>query len=126
HSLDIVIFMRRANVKGFEVRRIGEIDEIIDVDIEKKKPIVNVFVEWIPAEDKYRINRKSKVIAKIVRERGVSIESVWEELRRRAYVIEYLVKNNIRYYREVQRYIARYYKEPDKLLEEIGYAKSSG
>ncbi len=126
HSLDVVIFMRRGNVKGYEVRRIGEIDEILTVDIEKKVPKVNRFVEWIPAEDKFRVSKKSKIVDKIIRERGVSVESVWDEIRRRSFVIEYLTENNIRYYRDVQKYIARYYREPEKLLEEIGYAKASG
>ncbi len=126
HSLDLILFMRRGNVRGYEVRRVGEIDEVLGVDLEKKKPITNLFVEWIPAEDKFKIYKKSKVVDKIVRERGVSVDSVWEELRRRSFVIDYLVKNNIRYYREVQKYIARYYKEPEKLLEEIGYAREVG
>ncbi len=127
HSLDMVIFMRRGNVRGYEVRRIGQIDEILGMDIEKKKPHVNVFVEWLPAEDKFVFpSRKSKIVDRIVRERGVSVESVWDELRRRSFVIEYLVKNNIRYYRDVQKYISRYYREPDKLLEEIGYVEGAG
>ncbi len=122
HSLDLVIFMRRANVSGHEVRRISSIEEIIGIDLEKKEPKTNTFVEWVPAQDRYIMpSKKSKVIDKIIRERGVSAESVWSELKRRSFVIEYLIKNNIRYYRDVQRYITRYYKEPDKLLEEIGY-----
>ncbi len=126
HSLDIVIFMRRANVKGFTVRRISEIDEILDFDIEKKKPVINIFTRWVPAEDRYEFpSKKSKVFDRIVMERGVSVESIWNELKRRSFLLKYLVEKNIRYYKDVQRYIARYYKEPDKLLEEIGYAKTA-
>lgn len=123
HSLDLVIFARRALVKGYRVRRIGRVEEVIDVDLEKKRPITNTFIEWIPAEDKFVIAKKSKVIDKIIHERGVDEESVWSELRRRSFVIKYLADNDIRYYRDVQKYISRYYKEPDVLLEEIGYVK---
>ena len=127
HSLDLVLFMRRGISRGYEVRRLGEIDEILGVDIEKKRPIVNVFARWEPADDKFVFpSKKSKVVDKIVRERGVSVDSVWDELRRRSFVIKYLVDNNIRYYRDVQKYIARYYKEPDRLMEEIGYAPRNG
>ncbi len=123
HSLDLVIFARRALVKNYRVRRIGRVEEIMDVDLERKRPITNTFIEWIPAEDKFVIAKKSKVIDKIIHERGVDEKSVWSELRRRSFVIKYLADNDIRYYRDVQKYISRYYKEPDVLLEEIGYAK---
>ncbi len=120
HSLDVIVFMGRFRRQGIFVRRVKEIHEVTGVDIKEKRPITNLLIEWIPPEDKFRfVSRKSRVVDKIVNERGVKVESVWEEIRRREKVIDYMVKNNIRYYRDVQMIIKRYYTEPEVLLEEI-------
>jgi len=126
HALDIVLFMTRAKVRGIDVRRLREVHEVIGVDMKTKRPITNFFAHWIPGEDRFEFKSdKSYILDKIIKERGISPDSVWGELRRRAYVLKWMKEKNIRYYKDVGRIIARYYKEPEKLLEEIGYVEAS-
>ncbi len=120
HSLDIIIFMTKARVGSVDVRRIREIYEVTGVDISEKRPLVNKLVRWIPAEDKFEfVSDRSVVVDRIVENTGISAESIWSEIRRRQRVLEYLKNKNIRYYKDVGRIIARYYRDPEGVLEEI-------
>ena len=126
HALDIAIFIGRARVGTVDVRGVRDIYEIVTVDLKSGRPVTNHFAHWVPGSDSFEfVSDKSYVIDKIIRERGISPESVWGELRRRAFVLKWMKDNNIRYYRDVGKIITRYYKEPEKLLEEIGYVESS-
>ena len=125
HALDIVIFMGHARVGSIDVRRVKEVHEVVTVDLKNGRPITNHLVRWVPGEDRFEfVSDKSYVLDKIIRERGISPDSVWGELRRRAFVLNWMKDNNVRYYRDVGRIIARYYKDPEKLLEELGYAET--
>jgi len=125
HALDIILFMGRSRVGSVDVRRVREMYEVVTVDMKSGRPVTNKLAHWLPGDDRFEFaSDKSYVLDKIIRERGISPESVWGELRRRAYVLKWMKDNNIRYYRDVGRVIARYYKEPERLLEEIGYAEA--
>ncbi len=125
HALDIVLFMGHARIRGVDVRRLREIHEVVSVDLKNGRPNTNLLGVWIPADDRFEFKSdKSYVLEKIIQMRGVSAESVWGELRRRAYVLKWMHDHNIRYYRDVGKIIARYYTEPEALLEEIGYVEA--
>lgn len=125
HALDVIIFAGRARVGSIDVRRAKGIHEVINIDLKSGRPITNRLAQWIPGDDCFEfVSDKSYVMDKIIRERGVSPDSVWGELRRRAFVLKWMKDNNVRYYRDVGRIIKRYYKEPKKLLEELGYAEA--
>ncbi len=120
HSLDIIMFMTRARIRNMDVRRIKEVHEVMGVNLKEAKPVTNKLIEWVPREDKFVFTSgKSHVIDKIIEYRGVSAESVWGELRRRAKVLSWMKERGIRYYKDVGRIIARYYKDPESVLEEV-------
>ncbi len=120
HSLDIIMFMTRARVGSMDVRRVRELYEVMGVNVKEKKPLVNRLLRWVPAEDRFEfVSDRSVVVDRIVENMGVSAESIWSEIRRRQEVLDYLKEKNIRYYKDVGRIIARYYKDPEGVLEEI-------
>lgn len=120
HSLDIIVFMTRARLGSVDVRRVREIYEVIGVNVAERRPLVNKLVRWVPAEDRFEfVSDRSIVVDRIVESAGMSAESIWSEIRRRQRVLEYLREKNIRYYRDVGRIIARYYRDPEGVLEEI-------
>lgn len=125
HALDVVIFMGRVRRGSVDVRRVRDMHEVIAVDFKNGQPVTNHLAQWIPGDDRFEfVSDKSYVLDKIIRERGVSPNSVWGELRRRAFVLKWMKDNNVRYYRDVGRIITRYYKEPERLLEELGYVET--
>jgi flagellar protein FlaI len=126
HALDIIIFMGHSRIGSVDVRRTKEIHELVTVDLKTSRPVTSVLGRWIPGDDRFEfVSDKSYILDKIIQERGISADSIWGELRRRAFVLKWMRDHNIRYYRDVGKIIARYYKEPEALLEEIGYAEAS-
>ena len=76
--------------------------------------------EWNPADETFRFaSDKSYVLEEIIREKGVPESEVWKELQRRVKVLEWMLKENIRYYKDVGRIIQRYYSDPEGLLKSI-------
>ncbi len=118
--LDIIIIMGFSRIKGIDVRRVKEVVEIVGVDIETGRPITNQLFKWVPSGDYFEFaSDRSYVLNEIIEEKGIPEESVWEEIRRRQLVLEWMKKENIRYYKDVGRIIATYYKNPEEILRRI-------
>ncbi|MFH0986985.1 MAG: type II/IV secretion system ATPase subunit [Candidatus Micrarchaeota archaeon] len=119
--LDIIIIMGFSRVKGIDIRRVKEVVEIVGVDEKTEKPITNQLFRWIPFGDYFEFTSdKSYVFDEVIREKGVSENSIWEELQRRTAVLEWMKKENIRYYKDVGRIISEYYRNPDSVLQKMG------
>ena len=119
-SLDLVLFVARIRMKGYDVRRIKFVTEIVGLDLSTHRPIPNHFMKWDAKTDSYIISsQKSHIIEKIIENRGLSEDAIWIEIQRRITVLEYLKSKNIRHYREVGRYIAMYYQDPEAVISMI-------
>lgn len=119
--LDIIIIMGFSRIKGIDVRRIKEVVEVIGVDMKTEKPITNRLFRWVPAGDYFEFaSDRSYVLDKIIREKGIPEQSIWEELNRRSLILDWMKKQNIRYYKDVGRIVAAYYKNPEEILKKIG------
>lgn len=119
-SLDLVLFMHHSRIKQMEVRRVTELIEIVKIDIDTGRPITNVVMKWNPADDTFAfVSDKSYILNKIIEQKGTSEESLWTELRRRAEVLDWMKKSNIRHYKEVGKIINTYYKNPDEILKNM-------
>jgi len=85
-------------------RRIREVCEVIDY--EKYELIAT----WNPLTDSFNSNfRKSEMLRRIAIKYGVSVESVLEELSRRALFFHDLLARGVRNNNEVKKEIMRYY-----------------
>jgi len=117
--LDIMIILARAKVKGVEVRRAKQIVEVVGLTHEQE-PITNTLFEWNPADETFKFSSdKSYVLEEIIKEKGIPESEVWKEIQRRVKVLEWMLKENIRYYKDVGRIIQRYYSDPEGLLKKI-------
>jgi flagellar protein FlaI len=112
--------MVHAKEKGKSARRIKSVDEIISIDHETLKPNTFRSVEWNPADDTFKFNKDSYLLKKIANNRGIAIEEVHEEIARRKLVLEWMLKNGIKDFIEVRKIINEYYKNPEKLMEQVG------
>jgi flagellar protein FlaI len=72
---------------------------------------------WEPRTDSFTYSGRSKTIERFAEKAGATQDSVREELQRRKTVLDYLVKKNIRRYREVGAVIRDYYADPLKTFE---------
>lgn len=125
--LNLVLIMTLARVKGTDVRRIKQAVEVIGIDPKTERPITNELFRWIPAEDSYEFaSDRSYILNKIVQEKGIPEKSVWEEMQRRIAILNWMRKEGIRYYKDVGRIIATYYKNPEDILRKIYGAEKYG
>jgi flagellar protein FlaI len=119
-SLDAIVIMVHAKEKGKSARRIKSVDEIISIDHETLEPNTFRSVEWNPADDTFKFNKDSYLLKKIANNRGIAVEEVHKEITRRKLVLEWMLKNGIKDFIEVRKIINEYYKNPEKLMEQVG------
>jgi flagellar protein FlaI len=118
--LNLILVMTNSRVKGVDVRRIKEVVEILGMDMKTDKPITNELFKWVPSGDYYEFaSDRSYILNKIIGEKGISESSVWEELQRRTAILEWMKKEGIRFYKDVGRIIAIYYKTPEDILKRV-------
>ncbi len=117
--LNIVLILTKAKVKGLEVRRVKELTEVVGLTKEFR-PIVNNLMVWNPSDDTFGfISDKSYILEGIIEEKGINEESIWAEIQRRASILEWMQKNNIRYYKDVGKIIHTYYTNPEEVLKKL-------
>ncbi len=119
-SLDAVIVMSHAKERGKSARRVKEAEEIISVDAETFKANAFRSVEWNPGDDTFKFDKNSSLLKKIARNKGISIEEIMKEIARRKSVLEWMTKKGMKDYVEVCKLINEYYKNPERILEQIG------
>ena len=118
--LNLILVMTNARIKGVDVRRVKEVVEILGIDMKTEKPITNQLFKWVPSGDYYEFaSDRSYVLNKIIGEKGITESSVWEELQRRTAVLEWMKKEGIRFYKDVGRIVAIYYKSPEDILKRV-------
>jgi flagellar protein FlaI len=119
-SLDVIVVMAYAKQKGKSARKIKEVVEIISVDPKTAEAKTNVVFRWNPATDDYEKVNKSVKIEKFALARGENVEEAFNEVERRAMLINWIYQKGIEDYGKVTELINLYYKDPSKLEEMIG------
>ena len=80
--------------------------------------------KWRPADDTFEFSSdKSYVLQSIIEDKGIEEKSVWEEVQRRARVLDWMKENKVRYFEDVGEIIKGYYSNPEKLLDKISKTK---
>jgi len=118
-ALEIISIHITTQVNGKRVRRCKQIIEIIDIDPTTKEILTNEVFHWDPVEDKFIYTGKSFVIEKIRASRNISKEKITDEIRRRAEILEWMTKNNVRTFKEVAKAISRYNENPEEFMKKI-------
>ena len=119
-TLDIIIFISRIKMGNKTVRRITSIDEIVNVDLNTKRPNINTFSKWDPKTDEFTIKNKSVVLKRILDRTALSKKDMEEDIINKAKVLEWLAKNKVLDYKSFGKYIAQYSIDPKKFLESMG------
>lgn len=117
-SLDIIVFINAIPVGGKLIRRITSVTEIIKMDPDTKQLIFMQPFRWISkVDDRFECTGSSKVLTDIRLLNDWDEKRLQEELKNRIKVLEWMVKNKVRSYKEVGAIIAEYYKDPKSVLK---------
>ncbi|RLI61504.1 MAG: secretion system protein E [Candidatus Asgardarchaeum californiense] len=125
-SLDVVSIHVTTRVNGKRVRRCKQIVEIIDIDPTTKEILTNEVFRWDPIQDKFIYTGKSYILEGIRARWDMSKEQITKEIRTRTEILEWMVKNNIRTFKEVAKVISRYAENPESFLKGMKKAKETG
>lgn len=117
-SLDAVVIMIHAKEKGKSARRIKEVEEIISVESENFKTFKSI--EWDPKDDTYKFDQDSYLLKKIARNKGISLDFIQKEILRRDSILKWMLNNGIKDYVEFCKIVNEYYKDPQKILKQVG------
>ena len=118
-NLDAIIFLKRVKKGKKYMRRINSLVEVVGFDEKNKMPITNEVFAWNPVKDAYKITNKSAVARKIAESSGMGYREFEDEFRKKAKVIEWMVKKKIRDYKKIGMLINLFYTSPDFLMEKI-------
>lgn len=117
-SLDIVLIVGRALQHGKSARRLKSICEIESIDnITGKAQTIDSYY-WNPATDMHQ-KGKSYVLEKICTEYGIRLSDIHNEIEDRKTLLEWLNLKKIVNFNDVARYISRYYKNKELVMQEI-------
>jgi archaeal flagellar protein FlaI len=117
--LDCVCIMTHAIVNKEETRKLREVVEIVNVDVDGTATINTPFT-WNAAEDRFYLGKPSKVFEKISKRYGIRQEELEVDFKRRAQMIYQMFKLNINKFDQVREIVNRYYKNPEEVLQELG------
>ena len=120
-SLDIIVFINAIPVGGKLIRRITSVTEIIKMDPDTKQLIFMQPFRWrSKVDDRFECTGSSKVLMDIRLVNDWDEKRLQEEIKNRIKVLEWMVKNKVRSYKEVGAIIAEYYKDPKSVLKNPG------
>lgn len=117
--LDCVCIMTHAVVNKKDTRKLREIVEVVNVTPEGVAMTNTPFI-WNPVENRFYFKKESKIFEKIGSRYGIRPENLEGEFRRRVELLYKLYQNKIFDFKEVQKIVNEYYKNPDKVMRKFG------
>jgi archaeal flagellar protein FlaI len=116
-ALDLLHIQQKVRLRGKFARRATEITELLDLDPVTKQLLTNRVYSWNSTKDNFTFYGRSYLVEKIKQLTGFTDKEIREEIGKRETVIRWLVKKQIRHFRDVSAQIAEYYSNPEKVYE---------
>ncbi len=117
-NLDLVLFLIITKREGKYVRKLKEIVEVLDYDINSAQIVTNIAFSWDPMKNTF-LQHESKILYKIQEKMGVGKERITKELNDRTALLLWLKERDMHRYEDVSKYLKLYYTAKDELMKEI-------
>ncbi len=118
-GIDVIMVQKKVELKGKPARKTVTASEIVGLDPRSGEILINEVYHWSPMKDTFSFTGRSYIMERIAEQKGITIEEAEEEIQRRADVIDWMNKNNIRNYREVSDIIRSYSQNPEYFMREV-------
>jgi flagellar protein FlaI len=119
-ALDVVCICIHVKDQQKNVRRLKEIDEILEVEQALGKARFNSVFEWDPLHDVIGFNGKPAIFERITKRTGMTHDQLMAELKTRAALLNEMAKRDISSFEEFNKVINDYYKDPAGVLKRFG------
>jgi flagellar protein FlaI len=118
-ALDIISIQIQTRVGGRRVRRSKQLAEIVGLDPHTHEILTNEVFRWVPKDDSFKFSGVSYILERIQVEKGISPDEMRIEIENRVEIIKYMIKRNVRNFKDVGRLVAGYYKDPKTTMEKV-------
>jgi len=118
-ALNLVMMQAQVKVGTKMTRRVKSLTEVVGMDPETNELITNSVYTWNPADDTFNFSGHSYIYEQITMAKNWSPREMQREVKRRIDVLSWMSKANMNNYRQVARIVSGYYKDKDKVLEEL-------
>ena len=118
-SLDYVILQAKISRGDRMVRRVLEVDEITGFDARTNELLTNQLYTYDYRSDSHAYMGRSYRLEKIIKSLGMNMDEAQAELENRKLVLEWMVKNNIRKYKDVAQVVRSYYQNAEEVLRKV-------
>lgn len=118
-SLDLVIFLLRVRYRNRHLRRVNEIFEIVEIDVNTKMPVFNRIFKWNSVNDSFELDQHSTILKRITESTGMSEDEIKQELIRRMSVLTWMQARGIIYYKDVFNVFNMYDNYPERVLNVV-------
>ncbi|RMF06468.1 secretion system protein E [Candidatus Woesearchaeota archaeon] len=122
-SLDIICVTTHIKDQEKSIRRLKEVDEMLEVKEEVGHVMTNKVMEWNPVSDKVLIINPSYIFQRISKATGRKIPELEKEMYYRATLLKKMREKNIMSFKDVISVINNYYKDPDAVLKKFGISR---
>ena len=119
-SLDIIVFQNAVEIDGKTVRRMTSVTEIIKLDPDTNQLIFMEPHKWMSkTDDRFDSSGSSKILNNIKLQNDWNVKQLNNELMNRISILNWMIQNNIRDYKEVGKIVSEYKKNPEDMLDRI-------
>ena len=117
-SLDIIVFQNAIDIAGKTVRRMTSVTEVVKLDPDTNQLIFMEPFKWISkTDDRFDSSGASKTLNNIRVQNDWSEEQLLKEIENRKLILEWMLKKDIRDYKDVGRIVADYSKYPEEMIK---------
>ncbi|MHA2406091.1 MAG: ATPase, T2SS/T4P/T4SS family, partial [Candidatus Hermodarchaeia archaeon] len=117
-GIDIITIQRRIISEDRPIRKSMVAAEIVGVDPRSRELLTNKVYEWRAATNTFDFSGRSYVMERIAERRGISVEDAYADVQKRAKILDWLSRADIRHYQAVADVIRRYYETPEDVYQE--------
>jgi flagellar protein FlaI len=116
-TLDCVAMQLRIKLKDKSVRRMVNVAEIVGHEMSTDQIVLNNAFKWDPVTDSYIFSGRSRLFEKITKRFGVTTEQIRADIEDRRLFLTWLMRKNIRDYRDLSQQIREFYSDQRGAME---------
>jgi len=106
--LDVIITVVKTEKENKIIRKVKNIEELLNIDEKTKKVITNKILTFDFSKNRFIYNANSKILEKLSINQGIKLNEIKEEIKRREKFLLDLVKKKIFEMHRVQKEIEKY------------------
>ncbi|MDQ1281117.1 MAG: archaeal flagellar protein FlaI [Thermoproteota archaeon] len=119
-GVDLITVQRRITQGDKPVRKTMITAEIIGLDPHSRELLTNKVYEWNVRTSSFEFSGRSYIVERIADRNGITVEQAYDEIQKRAKIIDWMRINNANNYKQVAETIRKYYEDFRKDGLEVG------